>query len=85
MLCFECIFIACVYKLTDADVGIDKWQCHGNSAPEFVKVILTPEVELFHGLPAGRLLVLVVGDGGVLKDEPVLFIRLQSQTLGSDV
>lgn len=37
----------------------------------------TSEVKLLYGFSIGRLLVLVVGDGGVLENKPVLFVRPQ--------
>ena len=40
---------------------------------------LTSEVELLYGFPHGRLLVLVVGDGGVLENKPVLPVWSQRQ------
>ncbi len=38
---------------------------------------LTSEVKLLYGFSIGGLLVLVVGDGGVLEYKPVLFVRPQ--------
>lgn len=38
---------------------------------------LTSEVKLLYGFSTGGLLVLVVGDGGVLEYKPVLFVRPQ--------
>lgn len=42
---------------------------------------LTSEVKLLYWLPDGGLFVLVVGDGGVLEHEPVLFVRPQGESL----
>ena len=41
-------------------------------------------MKLLDGLSAGGLLVLVVGDVGVLEHKPVLFVRPQRQSFGSD-
>lgn len=40
-------------------------------------VELTSQMELFYGLSRVSFFVLVVGNGGVLKHEPVLLIRSQ--------
>lgn len=43
---------------------------------------LTSEVKLLYGPSIGSLLVLVVGNGGILEHEPVLFVWSQCQSFG---
>lgn len=46
---------------------------------------LTSEVKLLYWFSTGGLLVLVVGDGGVFENKPVLFVCPQCQSFGPDV
>lgn len=52
---------------------------------ESVCLDLTSEVKLLNGFSTGGLLVLKVGDGGVLEHKPVLFVWPQRQSFWPDL